>query len=239
MEPCPESCSECLDADNSSDDTDEAIAHDQGPSEDLVETVESTQGSFGGDEESFELQDEVSGISVKRGNDITDSQSMTNIDHHTCIEKQDFGFLQQPVSDALRVEIVKLGPESFQNKNARFCEIEGRSFSASWFNRKTTNGEENERKWLLYSPHKVACYCFPCFLFQGEGNNVSSFCQEKAFSKWKKLNPRVPDYESSSAHRESLRKYLTMATHLKQDASIDASAKKLMEQESRHWEAVI
>ena len=167
--------------------------------------------------------------------DIQSKKTSTCSD--TCIQNKDFGFLQKPISDALRVEILKLGPECFQNKNAQFCETEGRSFSATWFSKTATN-ESIERKWLLYSPSKDACYCFPCFLFQGEGN-ASSFSQEEGFCKWRKLNPRVPDHESSSAHRESVRQYLTLSLSLKRHATIDDSVQRQLDQEARQWEAVI
>jgi hypothetical protein len=154
------------------------------------------------------------------------------------LEKNDFGFLKRPVSDELRLEIVKRGPAVFQNTDAQFFEQKGRSFSRTWFKKVTTNGEEVERSWLLYSPHKESCLCFACFyLFCTE--STSHFCREEGFSGWKKLNPRIPDHEASPLHRESMRKYLDLALHLKTATTVDADLQKQLSAEKMKWQNII
>ena len=82
----------------------------------------------------------------------------------------------------MRVEIIKLGPDTFQNKEGPFKpatrvikegdkEKESLSFlsnnkeslsfkSKKWFYKKLKNGDEVLRSWLLYSNSHSGLYCF-------------------------------------------------------------------------------
>ena len=77
------------------------------------------------------------------------------------------------------------------------------------------------RKWLLYSPYRQACYCFVCFLFSKE-QLFSNFSKEECFSTWRKLNPRIKDYETSPSHRICPREYFNHVVQLQHSAAIDA-----------------
>ena len=84
----------------------------------------------------------------------------------------------------MKVEMVKAGPERYQNKEGPFKpairvikegdkEKESLSFlSKKWFFYKTLkNGNEVLRSWLLYSNSHSGLYCFCCKLFQSKNDN--------------------------------------------------------------------
>ena len=97
-----------------------------------------------------------------------DSSEEDEGDFSTFLQRNDFGYLKKLVPDNLKMTTVQHGPERYQNKSGPFAEKDGRSSSKQWFEKVYTNGEIVERKWLLHSPYREACYCFVCFLFSKE-----------------------------------------------------------------------
>ena len=83
----------------------------------------------------------------------------------------------------MRVEMVKAGPERYQNKEGLFKpairvikegdkEKESLSFlSKKWFYKTLKNGDEVLRLWLLYSNSHSELYYFCCKLFQSRNDN--------------------------------------------------------------------
>ena len=83
----------------------------------------------------------------------------------------------------MRVEMVKAGPERYQNKEGPFKlvirvikegdkEKELLSFlSKKRFYKLLKNGDEVLRSWLLYSNSHSELYCFCCKLFQSRNDN--------------------------------------------------------------------
>ena len=77
----------------------------------------------------------------------------------------------------MRLEMIKLGLERFQNKEGPFKpairvikevdkEIKSFSFlSKKWFYKTLKNGDEILRSWLLYWNSHSGLYCFSCKLF--------------------------------------------------------------------------
>lgn len=78
-----------------------------------------------------------------------------------------------PVPDHFRVEILKSGSASFQNKDGPFSVVarkdakakgEVRQLSKEWFYKTMPNGEKMLRSWMVYSPVCEKLYCFCCRL---------------------------------------------------------------------------
>lgn len=99
-----------------------------------------------------------------------------------------------------------------------------RHFSVEWFYRILPDGTRIRREWLVYSPSRNVCYCIPCWLFPEKSraipHSVSSFATAKGFSKWRKLNPRVKDHESSASHRECYLRFLDLRKRIKKGCTI-------------------
>ena len=83
----------------------------------------------------------------------------------------------------MQVEMVKVGPERYQNKEGPFQPAirvikegdkkkELLSFlRKKWFYKTLKNGDEVLRLWLLYSNSHSELYCFCCKLFQSRNDN--------------------------------------------------------------------
>jgi len=110
-----------------------------------------------------------------------------------------------PVPDHLRVEIVRRGSVSVQNKDGPFSVVtrqnakekgQVRQLSKEWFYKLMPNGEKILRSWMLYSIVNDQLYCFCCRLFAVNATgNPSKFVT--GFQKWWKLNPKVQNHEST------------------------------------------
>ena len=101
------------------------------------------------------------------------------------------------MDETLKTELVQRGTVKLQNNDALFPkDSDGRSFSKDWFYMNLDNGETMLRTWLVFSPVNCAAYCFPYMLFQKAGGK-SSFGKPSGFNAWRKLNPRLLEYEHS------------------------------------------
>ena len=117
----------------------------------------------------------------------------------------------------MRVEMIKLGPERFQNKEIPFepairvikegdKEKESLSFlSKKWFYKTLKNGDEILRLWLLYSNSHSRLYCFCCKLFQSR-NDDSPFVFKTFVNFWH-LNPCISSHENSKVHKQCFNKW--------------------------------
>lgn len=71
-----------------------------------------------------------------------------------------------------------------------------RCLSKDNFKRKLKNGEEYDRKYLIYSPSKKSLFCMPCRLFRGK----SSLAKEDGCNDWKNINQILSSHENSKDH---------------------------------------
>ena len=110
------------------------------------------------------------------------------------------------IDHQLRVELVKAGPEKYQNKEGPFAfnhrtikvgdstKLERRSVSKQWFYKMLKNGDRILRRWLLYSKKESGLYCFCGKLFHFTGN---ALFVTKCFNNFWHLNPRIFEHENS------------------------------------------
>lgn len=112
---------------------------------------------------------------------------------------------KRPYSNAFITTIVELGPEHDLSADfSKSADHEGRQFSIKWFHKIMPNGETVKRDWLMYSRYKGSLFCFPCLLFAKFRDRRPLLCDpDYGFSKWKKLNPKIPEHENSIDHRNS------------------------------------
>ncbi|XP_059160047.1 uncharacterized protein LOC131943787 [Physella acuta] len=174
----------------------------------------------------------------------SDTRERDDTDLCMFLKENDFGYLRKHIPDQLKMTIVECGPEKYQHKNGPFrptCDKDDRSFTKQWFEKHSTNDEVVQRKWLLYSPHKNVCYCFVfvfVFFSNEQSSSASNFSLEKGFSKWRKLNPRIPDHEKSPSHRAYMREYLNLVVRLRQCTTIDAELQEQISTEKKKWVAI-
>ena len=149
----------------------------------------------------------------------------------------------------IRVEIIKLGPERFQNKEGPFKpairvikeggkEKESLSFlSKKWFYKTLKNGDEVLRSWLLYSKSHSGLYCFCCRLFQSRNDN-SPFVFKPFVNFWH-LNPCIFSHENSKVHKQCFDKWNELALRLQVHQTIDKEMQNLMNEEKNRWKEIL
>ena len=81
---------------------------------------------------------------------------------------EDPGLWLSLTSNKERVYLVEKGPFRESGSGIKYSRDKSsvtRNFSEIFFLRKLRNGECSDRRWLLYSNHKNAVFCFCCILF--------------------------------------------------------------------------
>lgn len=112
-----------------------------------------------------------------------------------------------------------------------------RSLSREWFYRNLTNGEKVLREWLVYSPEKMALFCFPCKLFVVRSK--SKFASREGFSSWWKLNPRIYTHEKSLSHVRAFLTWKEFEVRLSRGLTIDGNQQVAVANEVKKWKLVL
>ena len=155
------------------------------------------------------------------------------------------------INQTFRLELVKAGPERFQNIEGPFGSIlrqtrlkndtiqaeRWRSFSKEWFYKKLKNGETVLRTWLLYSKVEIGLYCFCCKLFR-VGNTSSPFTS-KCFDNFWHLNPCLFQHEDSKTHRDCMDKWKELLMRVGKKETIDKHLLAEIDAETDKWKNIL
>jgi len=181
---------------------------------------------------------------IQKSEDLT-NDSIKNIKFLYC----DVGNWQIPLSDSLRVEIIKRKSEHFQHKDGPFGAVkrvgenlkgQTRQLTKYWFYKHLPNGEKILRKWMVYSPSKKCLFCFCCRLFavhDDQGADISKFIT--GFHNWWKLNPKVSHHENSETHLNNFEKWKTLKLRLELNETIDDAHQKNRDLETKKWNDIL
>ena len=149
----------------------------------------------------------------------------------------------------MKVEMVKAGPERYQNKEGPFKpairvikegnkEKESLSFLIKkWFYKTLKNGDEVLRSWLLYSNSHSGLYCFCCRLFQSKNDN-SQFVSTP-FVNFCHLNPCIFNHKNSKIHKQCFDKWKELALRLQLHQTIDKEMQDFMDKEKNKWRKIL
>ncbi|XP_077298584.1 zinc finger MYM-type protein 1-like [Arctopsyche grandis] len=140
------------------------------------------------------------------------------------------------ISFKMKEYLIRTGP--IQIKDITFPSDEsGRRFTHLHYKRLLTNGEELDRKWLIYSQHKNAVYCFCCKLFARESE--SKQWPTEGFSNWRHTSRALLMHEKARSHMVAFRKWKELEIFLKNQNSSDAEHRKIIKQEKEHCQNVL
>lgn len=162
------------------------------------------------------------------------------------INLKDVGLWPSKITDNTRIYVVQQGASVVQNINANFGEIarggslvkgQNRKLTREWFFRTLPNGEKVLRSWLVYSPSKKAVYCFCCRLFANK--SISQFEGKDGFNTWWKLNPKLPDHESSTAHVRCFAQWKELEIRLRGESTIDKKEQEQINCEIKKWRGIL
>lgn len=107
-----------------------------------------------------------------------------------------------------------------------------RSLSKDNFKRKLKNGEEYDRKYLIYSPSKKSLFCMPCRLFRGK----SSLAKEDGSNDWKNINQILSSHENSKDHHICQK---AMLDRSRANARVDNTLCSQIDAEIQYWKNVL
>jgi hypothetical protein len=149
--------------------------------------------------------------------------------------QNDPGLWPQPMSDVYRTEIVRKGP--FRIKVDFFpVDESGRRFSEYHYSKILSNGEKQNRRWMIYSKSKDSVYCFACRLFRFDNAN---FASSEGVRDWKHIGDYLKSHETGKTHKECMLKWLNMEQGLKNCTTIDSHIQSQIQTERQRWRDIL
>jgi len=148
------------------------------------------------------------------------------------IGTNDPGKWSLPINDAYRHDLVQCGPQqNLDLSNEYYSKNEHeRHFSNFYYTRKLSNGESQNRRWLIYSTSQDKVYCFSCKLFSGLQTQMILGCND-----WKHLNTILERHENQKEHRKSMVQWLSFEKGIKHGKTIDEENERLIQESQKHW----
>ncbi|KAK4871764.1 hypothetical protein RN001_015888 [Aquatica leii] len=208
------------------------------------EALSNETAAISAQSESWEIEMENSEeIDSLQGEDTGDSTATQTKDEYADKSISDIGTWLILIPDNLRTLLVARGYKTVQHLDCKFAEVNRpgskdstkrpkgvtRKLNRDWFFRTLPNGEKVLRTWMAYSPSKRSLLCFCCRLF---GIVVATkkfgFNTIDGFNQWWKLNPKVSEHESSTAHNENFNTWKCLERTLQAGTTIDKEAQNVI-----------
>ncbi|XP_060968097.1 uncharacterized protein LOC133035806 [Cannabis sativa] len=132
--------------------------------------------------------------------------------------------------------LVEKGP--IRLSDIEFPKDDGRRFSTYHYTRNLSNGEQHDRKWLVYSKCLNKVYCFCCKLFSVNSSTMNQLSNEGT-KDWKHLGDRLKSHETSNEHIINMSTWFDLESRLLMNKTIDKHAQERINKEKEHWRNVL
>jgi hypothetical protein len=99
-----------------------------------------------------------------------------------------------------------------------------RRFSARFYTRILSNGEECDRDWLVYSKELDRVYCFSCKVF-AKGHRKGQLAND-GFNDWTHLSERLKEHETSVDHVINMTTWYELRNRLQKEQTIHKVAQQ-------------
>jgi hypothetical protein len=178
-------------------------------------------------------------------NDLDSSLAAANIDDATTSNIGDSSF-QPDIFDprywdslnSKQIDIlVEKGPKRDLSIQKGPKDRFSRRFSARFYTRILSNGEECDRDWLVYSKELDRVYCFSCKVF-AKGHRKGKLAND-GFNDWTHLSERLKEQETSVDHVINMTTLYELRNRLQKEQTIDKVAQQQLEKEKEHWRKVL
>ncbi|ESQ33345.1 hypothetical protein EUTSA_v10009558mg [Eutrema salsugineum] len=113
----------------------------------------------------------------------------------------------------------------------------GRSFSHLSYTRRITNGEKQDRRWLIYSTAKDKAFCFCCKLFPQE--NTAYQLATNGYNDWRNISQTLKEHERSHKHVICMTQWMDLEVRLRTSQTIDKHIQEEINKEKKHWRDVL
>lgn len=134
--------------------------------------------------------------------------------------------------------LVKNGPPAKPPIGYQFPKDKiGRCFSHSSYTRKMSNGENHDRRWLIYSKSKDLIFCFCCKLFSHE--KLPPLLASTGYNDWRNISSRLRIHETGHDHILCMTKSTELETRLRRKKTIDKHLQEEINRERQHWRDVL
>ncbi|XP_026455621.1 zinc finger MYM-type protein 1-like isoform X2 [Papaver somniferum] len=132
--------------------------------------------------------------------------------------------------------LVEKGPVRIDNiKFPR--DSKGDHFSSTYYFRRMSNFEKQERRWLVYSASLDKVFCFCCKLFKKRETNYQ-LC-ESGFNDWNNLSGRLSTHENSGEHAFCMFNWLELELRLRKEKTIDKRIQEQINRDKIHYKDVL
>jgi hypothetical protein len=112
-----------------------------------------------------------------------------------------------------------------------------RHFSSTYYIRKLSNGEQHNRKWLVYSTELDRVFCFCCKLFNSKPNRTQ--LDNEGTNDWKNLSAKLRSHETSNEHIMKMNDWVDLEMRLLKNKTIDKNIQEQINREKDHWKRVL
>ncbi|XP_026420547.1 zinc finger MYM-type protein 5-like [Papaver somniferum] len=130
-------------------------------------------------------------------------------------------------NDPYRNYLLNKGP---RNKHRR-------RFRSTFYDRYLTNGEIEDRKWLVYSEELDKIFCFCCKLFK-KGPHQSGLVNEE-YDDWGHAHVALSKHEITREHWDNMEAWYQLCVRLGSNKTIDKHVQERIKIEKEHWQNVL
>ncbi|KAF8106031.1 hypothetical protein N665_0148s0019 [Sinapis alba] len=108
-----------------------------------------------------------------------------------------------------------------------------RCFTYSCYTRRMSNGEKQDRRWLVYSKSKDKLFCFCCKLFSQE--TYPPLLVTTVYYDWRNASHRLKNHETTYNHIVCMSRWIELEMRLKKSETIDKHLEEAINKEKKHW----
>ncbi|KAF8114948.1 hypothetical protein N665_0031s0038 [Sinapis alba] len=112
-----------------------------------------------------------------------------------------------------------------------------RCFTYSCYTRRMSNGEKQDRRWLVYSKSKDKLFCFCCKLFTQE--TYPPLLLTTGYDDWRNASHRLKNHETTYNHIVCMSRWIELEMRLKKSETIDKHLEEAINKEKKHWRDVM
>ncbi|CAA7027641.1 unnamed protein product [Microthlaspi erraticum] len=141
------------------------------------------------------------------------------------------------IDQKMRDFLVEKGPPTRQPAGYPYPRDGIRCFTHSWYTRKMSNGEKQDRRWLVYSKSKDKIFCFCCKLFTQETN--PPILVTTGYGDWRNASHRLNRHETTHPHMVCMSRWVELELRLTNKETIDKPLQEAINKERKHWRDVM